>query len=126
MQVKKGDLVQIIAGKGRKEGPAKVLKVLRDDNRVIVEGRNLVKKHIRPNEALGEQGGIREEEAPVHASNVMVYSEKIKKPVRTAWRYMGAEEKHYATKVEAVASLGDAQTRVRKVRYARKSDEIFE
>ncbi len=126
MQVKKGDLVQIISGKGRKEGPAKVLRVLRGQNRVIVEGRKLVKKHIRPNDATGEQGGIREEEAPVHASNVMLYSEKIQKPVRTVWRYMGADDRHFATKVEALASFSEKPERVRKVRYARKSDEIFE
>lgn len=69
MKIKKGDLVQVMTGKNRgKQG--KVVKVLPETNRVIVEGVNLLKKHERPT-ANNQQGGITEKEHPIHASNVM-------------------------------------------------------
>lgn len=70
MHVKKNDLVEVVAGvhKGKQ---GKVLKVMLDDHKVIVEGINLRKKHIRPNQN-NPQGGIQEKEAPIHVSNVMV------------------------------------------------------
>jgi large subunit ribosomal protein L24 len=69
MKIKKGDLVQVMTGKNRgKQG--KVVKVLPETNRVIVEGVNILKKHERPN-ANNQQGGISEKEHPIHASNVM-------------------------------------------------------
>ena len=126
MHLKKDDLVKIIAGKGKNEAPSKILRILREENKVVVEGRRLVKKHIRPNQATGEQGGIRTVEAPIHASNVMLYSQKIKKTVRTVWRYMGDSNQHYASKKEAIASFADNQpNHIQKVRYSRKSDELF-
>lgn len=70
MKVKVNDKVKILAGKDKgKEG--KVLKTLRKDDKVIVEGINIIKKHIKPN-GQGETGGIREMEAPIHVSNVKV------------------------------------------------------
>jgi large subunit ribosomal protein L24 len=69
MKIKKGDLVQVMTGKNRgKQG--KVVKVLPETNRVIVEGVNILKKHERPT-ANNQQGGITEKEHPIHASNVM-------------------------------------------------------
>lgn len=69
MKIKKGDKVQIIAGKDKgKEG--KVLKVYAKDNKVIVEGANMIKKHTKAS-PQGGQGGIISKEAPVDASNVM-------------------------------------------------------
>ncbi|MDR1567477.1 MAG: 50S ribosomal protein L24 [Streptococcaceae bacterium] len=70
MFVKKNDKVKIIAGKDKnKEGV--VLEVLVKQNKVVVEGVNIVKKHQKPN-AQSPQGGIVEKEAPIHASNVQV------------------------------------------------------
>ena len=61
MHVKKGDTVKIVTGKDRHLGPGKVLMVLPTENRVIVEGRNLVKKHTKANQMLGtESSGARE------------------------------------------------------------------
>ena len=76
MKVKVNDKVKILAGayKG-KEG--KVFKTLRKDNKVIVEGINIIKKHIKPN-GQNETGGIREMEAPIHVSNVKVITEEKK------------------------------------------------
>ena len=74
MKIKVGDMVQVITGSNKgKEG--KVLNVLRKDNRVVIDGVNIVKKHVKPN-AANETGGILEVEAPIHISNVKVINKK--------------------------------------------------
>lgn len=79
MNFKIGDKVVVIAGSNKgKEG--KIIKVLRSENKVIVEGVNLVKKHKKGNGQ--ETGGILEIEAPIHASNVMMIDPKSKKRTR--------------------------------------------
>jgi len=80
VHVKKGDLVQIITGKdsGKK---GKILNVDPQKGRVIVEGLNIVKRHMRPSR-VNPQGGITEIEAPLDSSNVMIFCEKCKEPVR--------------------------------------------
>ena len=68
MNFKVGDKVVVIAGKDKgKEG--KIIKTLKKDNRVVVEGINMVTKHVKPN-AQNEQGGIVKQEAPIHISNL--------------------------------------------------------
>lgn len=80
MKLKVGDNVRVITGSNKgKEG--KVLKVLRNENRVLVDGVNVVKKHIKPNRA-NETGGILEVEAPIHLSNVKVLGKETKKEVK--------------------------------------------
>ncbi|MDF9867553.1 large subunit ribosomal protein L24 [Bacilli bacterium PM5-3] len=82
MRIKTGDLVQIIAGKEENKGKqGKVLKVLRKENRVVVEDVNKVTKHLRPTNANPE-GGTQVIEAPIHVSNVMLVDPKTKKPTR--------------------------------------------
>ena len=77
MKVKVGDNVRVITGSNKgKEG--KVLKVLRKENRVIVDGVNIVKKHVKPNRE-NESGGILETEAPIHISNIKVATKEAKK-----------------------------------------------
>ena len=77
MKVKVGDNVRVITGSNKgKEG--KVLKVLRSENKVIVDGINLVKKHVKPNRE-NETGGILETEAPIHISNIKVADKKAEK-----------------------------------------------
>ena len=79
MDLKVGDKVVVIAGSSKgKEG--KITKTLRKENRVIVEGCNIVKKHRKGNGQ--ESGGILETEAPIHASNVMLIDPKTKKRTR--------------------------------------------
>lgn len=76
MKVKVNDKVKILAGKDKgKEG--KVLRTLKKDDKVIVSGINIIKKHIKPN-GQNETGGIREMEAPIHVSNVKVIKEEKK------------------------------------------------
>ena len=79
MNLKVGDKVVVIAGASKgKEG--KITKTLKNENRVIVEGVNIVKKHKKGNGQ--ETGGILEVEAPIHASNVMLIDPKTKKRTR--------------------------------------------
>lgn len=80
VHVKKGDTVQIISGKDRGL-QGKVLEVSPKEGKVIVEGRNLVTKHVKPRK-MGEQGGIVKAEGALYASKVMVVCPKCKKPVR--------------------------------------------
>lgn len=77
-RLKTGDKVVVIAGSNKgKEG--KITKLL--DDRVIVEGVNIVKKHLKPKNNNGN-GEIIETEAPIHASNVMLLDPKTKKPTK--------------------------------------------
>ena len=77
MKVKVGDNVRVITGSNKgKEG--KVLKVLRKENKVVVDGINIVKKHLKPNRT-NESGGILEIEAPIHISNIKVATKEAKK-----------------------------------------------
>ena len=83
MKVKVGDKVKILAGKDRgKEG--KVLFTLKKRDKVVVEGINIVKKHMKPNQQ-NETGGILSVEAPIHVSNVKVIEGKeVKKETKKA------------------------------------------
>jgi large subunit ribosomal protein L24 len=71
IRLRKNDTVVVIAGRDAgKQG--KVLKVIPEKNRVIVQGVGFIKRHTRPNPQRNIKGGIAEREAPVHASNVMI------------------------------------------------------
>lgn len=101
--VRRGDTVIVIAGKERgKRG--KVLRVLPDRNRVLVERINVVKRHQRPTQKL-RQGGIIEREASIHLSNVMLLDPRGDRPTRVA-----------------VRRLADG----RKVRVAKRSGEMID
>ena len=95
MNFKVGDKVVVIAGSDKgKEG--KIIKTLRSENKVIVEGVHVVKKHQKPN---GQQeGGIIEIEAPIHASNVMIVDPKTKKRTRIGHTTNKDEKKIRITK----------------------------
>jgi len=80
LSVRKNDNVMVIAGK-EKGKTGKIIKVLSDDNRVIVERINLVKRHVRPRSAQ-QPGGIVEKEASIHLSNIMVMCDPCNAPVR--------------------------------------------
>ncbi len=87
IHVRRGDLVGIITGRERgKRG--KVLRVLTDKNRVVVEHVNMVKKHQRPTQKL-RQGGIIEREGPLALSNVLPICGRCDKPARTGTNVLG-------------------------------------
>ena len=113
-KIKKGDLVQVLTGKKQDKGgdrgkQGKVLEVLSEQNRVIVEGVNYVTKHNRVGQSQRgtKTGGIETMEAPIHISNVQVVDPSTKKPTRVGHR---VEEQ---TK--------DGVKRTVRVRYAKKS-----
>jgi large subunit ribosomal protein L24 len=84
--VKKGDLVQVMAGKEKgKQG--NVLRIFAAKNRLAVENLNIVKRHTRPSRQ-NQEGGIVEKEAPIDASNVLVVCPSCKKPSRTGYRVL--------------------------------------
>jgi len=80
MKIHKNDTVMVIAGNSRGK-TGKVLKMFRDDRRVIVEGVNIIKRHTRPSQK-NPQGGIVQKEASINAANVMVICPKCSKPSR--------------------------------------------
>lgn len=84
MKIRKGDMIQIIAGR-EKGKTGRVISVDRAKGRVWVERLNMVKRHQRPTQAQ-RQGGIIEKEAPLHISNVMYYDEKSAKGTRVGYR----------------------------------------
>ena len=101
--VRKGDTVMVVAGKERgKRG--RVLRVIPEKNRVVVERVNMIKKHQRPTQRL-RQGGIIEREGSIHLSNVMLLDPTSGKPTRIGMR-----------------ALSDGK----KARLARKSGELID
>lgn len=112
--IKKGDLVQVITGKKQDKGgdrgkQGKVLEILSDKNRVIVEGVNYVTKHTRVGQTQRgtKTGGLETVEASIHISNVALVDPSTKKPTKVGHR---VEEQ---TK--------DGVKRTVRVRYAKKS-----
>ena len=83
-KIRKGDEVVVRTGKdkGRR---GTVLQVF-DDGRVLVEGINVAKKHVKPNPNIGEAGGIKDKAMPLDISNVMVFNPKSKKGERVGFR----------------------------------------
>ena len=86
MHIVKNDMVKILSGKySGKTG--KVLKVLPDENRLIVEGVNIIKKHTKPSQS-NQQGGIIEKESSIHVSNVMVIDPKTNEATRVGYKFL--------------------------------------
>jgi len=98
-KLKRDDTVQIIAGKDKgKRG--KILKIIRDKDRVVVEGANIVKKAMK-RKSQQDRGGIVELEAPIHISNVMIVCKKCG-PTRIGFKLEGE------TKVRVCKKCGEA------------------
>jgi len=92
-KIKKGDRVVVLTGKDKGRQGA-VLKVLPKEERVVVEGLNMVQRHTRPTQ-LDPQGGIKNKEAPLHVSNVAVVDSKGK-PTRVGFRVEGDKKVRFA------------------------------
>ena len=102
LKIRKGDRVKVIAGRSKgKIGD--VLRVIAADQRVVVSGLNVIKRHTKPSRT--EQGGIIEREAAIHVSNVAVLDPKTDKPTKIGFKF-----------------LEDG----RKVRFARGSGETID
>jgi large subunit ribosomal protein L24 len=102
MKIKKGDTVLVIRGKDRGK-TGKVLKALPKENRIIVEGLNLAKKHVRPRKT-GEKGEIVQIPMPIYVSNVKLICPKCKKATKVGYAFLEG----------------------RKLRKCKKCQEVFE
>ena len=92
-KIKKGDRVVLLAGKDKgKEG--RVLKVMPKDERVVIEGLNIAKRHTKPTQT-DPQGGIKNKEMPVHVSNVAIV-DSAGKPTRVGFRMDGDKKVRFA------------------------------
>lgn len=101
-KIRKGDKVVVISGK-EKGKTGEVLRVLREESRVLVQGVRMVKRHTRP--APGNPGGIVDKEAPIHVSNVALLDPKSGKATRVGFKVLDGG---------------------RKVRVARRSGEMID
>jgi large subunit ribosomal protein L24 len=101
-KIKKGDQVVVIAGRDKGRG-GEVLRVLRDQNRLVVQGVNMVKRHTR--QSPGQTGGIVDKEGSIHISNVAMADPKGGAATRVGYRF-----------------LEDGT----KVRFARRSGEVID
>ncbi len=95
LHIKKGDTVYVNAGNDKGK-TGKVLEVLRDKDRVIVEGVNMVSKHTKPN-AQHPQGAIVKQEAGIHISNVQLM-DSTAKPVKVGYKMVDGKKVRYARK----------------------------
>ncbi len=111
--IRTGDEVQVISGKDRGL-KGKVLAVLADSDRVIVEGVNRIKKHTRVGQSTrgGKTGGIVTHEAPVHVSNVMLIDPEDGRPTRVGFRTEEAEKQR---------PDGSSYTGTKRVRYSKRT-----
>ena len=99
LKIKSGDTVKVIAGDNR-GAEGKVLKVLIDKNKAIVEGVNMVKKHMKPS-AQSPQGGIVEKEAAIHISNLSLVTPNGD-ATRIGYRMEGENKVRFAKKTNEV------------------------
>lgn len=102
-KIRKGDEVIVIAGRSKGQRGS-VLKRL-DENRLLVENVNIIKKHVKPNPNSGETGGIIEREAPIDQSNVMIFNPSTEQGDRVGFK-----------------TLEDN----RKVRYFKSNEEVID
>lgn len=103
-KIKKGDEVIVLAGRDRgKRGT--VLRVL-DDERLLVDSVNLVKKHTKPNPNKNVTGGIMEKEAPIHVSNVALYNAATKKADRVGFKSLedGTKVRYFKSNGEVISA----------------------
>ena len=101
MKIRKGDTVVVLTGRDKGK-TGEVLRVFPDENRALVQGVNVVKRHTR--QRPGQTGGIVEKENPIHASNLSLVDPKEDKPTRIGFKVVDG----------------------RKVRFARRSGEIID
>jgi large subunit ribosomal protein L24 len=102
-KIRKNDEVIVITGKDRGRRGLVVARV--GENRLLVEGINRVKKHVRPNPMKGEPGGIRDKEMPIHISNVALFNPATQKADRVGIRVL-----EDGTKVRFFKSNGELVT----------------
>ncbi len=100
LKIKSGDVVKVIAG-DHKGTEGKVVRVLREANKAIVEGVNMVSKHTKPS-AKNPQGGIVKKEAPIHISNLSLIDSKTKSVTKVGYKMEGDKKVRFSKKSNQV------------------------
>ena len=104
MRMRKGDMVVVITGDDKSPEARKVLRVVAEKNKIVVEGVNRVYKHLKPSQK-NQQGGRLSKEMPIDVSNVMLYSPSARRGVRIGFRFTESGQKERYCKVTG-ASMG--------------------
>jgi len=105
MRIKKGDTVLVISGDDRGK-MGRVLKVLKDKKRAIVEGVNFIKRHTRPT-SKNRKGGILEKEGSIEVSDIMLYCSKCSSPTRVSHKVLTKERGEKLNKVRICRKCGE-------------------
>jgi len=100
LKIKSGDVVRVIAG-DHKGSEGTILRVIRDKNKAIVEGINMVSKHTKPS-AKNPQGGIVKKEAPIHISNLSLIDPKSKAVTKVGFKVEGEKKVRFSKKSNQV------------------------
>ena len=100
LKIKSGDVVKVIAG-DHKGSEGKVLRVIRDKNKAIIEGVNMVSKHTKPS-AKSPQGGIVKKEAAMHISNLSLIDPKSKEVTKVGYKVEGDKKIRFSKKSNQV------------------------
>jgi large subunit ribosomal protein L24 len=100
IKIKSGDIVKVIAG-DHKGSEGKVVRVIREDNKAIVEGVNMVSKHTKPS-AKNPQGGTVKKEAPIHISNLALVDPKSKEATKVGFKSEGDKKVRFSKKSNQV------------------------
>ena len=100
LKIKSGDIVKVIAG-DHKGSQGKVLRVLREKNKAIVEGVNMVSKHTKPS-AKNPQGGVVKTEAPIQISNIALLDPQTNTPTKVAFKVEGDKKVRVSKKSNQV------------------------
>ncbi|MDH4223548.1 MAG: 50S ribosomal protein L24 [candidate division Zixibacteria bacterium] len=105
MRVKKGDTVLVISGDDRGK-MGKVLMILEDKKRVIVEGVNFIKRHTRPS-SKNPKGGVLEKEGSIALSNIMIYCPKCSSPTKVNYKILKGGGREGSSKVRICKKCGE-------------------
>ena len=99
IKIKKGDKIKITCGE-HKGSEGKVVKILKEKNKLVVEGINIVKKHLKPN-SQNPKGGIKEVESPIHISNV-IHLTPNGEPTKVGFKLEDGKMVRYAKKTDEI------------------------
>lgn len=116
MLIRKDDMVVVIRGDDKDKEPRKVLRVIPERNKIVVEGVNRVYKHLKPG-GKNKQGGRLSKEMPIDVSNVMLYCAKAGRGVRVGLRFTadGRKERYCKVTGESLGFVGPAKPRQAKL-----------
>lgn len=100
MKFKKGDTIKIIAGKDKGK-TGKIVKIYKAENKILAEGLNIFKKHVRPKKQ-GEKGEVVQIARPFNASNAMLVCSSCKKATRVGYRISEGKKDRYCKKCKGI------------------------